>query len=96
MKTLIECPLGGKCEKNIGEDRVVCVWYVKIVGEDAQGKEHDEWGCAMAWMPILLLENAKESRQAKAATESMRNEVIKRQDFLNKMLDNARQVKAVE
>lgn len=40
------------------------------------GEEIDHWGCAVAWMPILQTENAKEVRQAAAATESFRNEMV--------------------
>lgn len=40
------------------------------------GKEIDEWICAVAAMPMLQIEVAKEVRQGAAATESFRNEVV--------------------
>jgi hypothetical protein len=39
------------------------------------GAEIDEWGCAVTWLPVLLVENAQQSRQAGAAIESFRNEM---------------------
>lgn len=97
METKIECPLGSECVTNTGKStRTVCAWRVKVVGTDAQGNEHDEWGCAIAWLPILMLENSKNIRSTAAATESMRNEVVKRQDFLNGMLRDAQRVKEIE
>lgn len=51
-----------------------CVWYTHILGRHPQtGAEVDEWGCAVLWLPILLIENAQQSRQAGAAVESLRN-----------------------
>lgn len=99
MKTIIECPLGSKCEKRIDDNTIErCAWYTKIVGTNPQtGQEVDEWACTMAWIPILLIENSRQSRSQAAATESMRNEVVKRQDFLNSFLENAQhRVRAIE
>lgn len=58
-----------------------CAWFIQIRGKHPQtGQEIDEWGCSMAWMPVLMIENAQQTRQAGAATESMRNEIVKRMD----------------
>ena len=55
-----------------------CAWFVKLAGTDPNtGKPVDEFGCAMAWMPMLLIENAQQSRQTGAAVESFRNEMVK-------------------
>lgn len=52
-----------------------CRWYVHLIGSSPQtDKPIDEWGCAIEWLPVLLIENAKETRQAAAAIESSRNE----------------------
>ena len=33
-----------------------CAWFIKLAGKDANtGKDVDEFGCAMAWMPMLLI-----------------------------------------
>jgi hypothetical protein len=55
-----------------------CAWFLKIAGKDPQSqKEIDEWGCSMAWLPILMIENSQMQRQTGAAVESFRNEMVK-------------------
>lgn len=58
-----------------------CSWFTQIRGAHPQtGQEIDEWSCAIAIMPMLQLEVAKQARSGAAATESFRNEVVKRHD----------------
>ena len=76
-----ECPLGAKCEEIKTENGKPvlyrCPWYAMVRGYDANtGKEVDEWGCAIAWMPTLMINTANETRQGAAATESFRNEMV--------------------
>lgn len=79
------CLCGGpekvKEDKN-GEPYIErCPLYVKLRGKDPQSeKEIDEWGCAIAWLPVLLVENSQEARQAAAAIESFRNEMSRQND----------------
>lgn len=55
-----------------------CNWFIQVRGTDTNtGKEVDEWGCSIAWLPHLLIENANQTRQAGAATESFRNEYVR-------------------
>lgn len=55
-----------------------CNWFIQIRGTNPNtGKEVDEWGCSVAWLPHLLIENANQTRQAGAATETFRNEFVK-------------------
>lgn len=55
-----------------------CAWFTQVRGVHPQtGQEVDEWGCAVTWLPVLLIENAQQSRQAGAAVESFRNEMVK-------------------
>ena len=55
-----------------------CVWYQHVRGMNPNTGEHvDKWDCAIAMMPMLLVENAQQTRQNGAATESMRNELVK-------------------
>lgn len=55
-----------------------CNWFIQVRGFDSNtGKEVDEYGCAVAWLPHLLIENANQTRQAGAATESFRNEMVR-------------------
>jgi hypothetical protein len=54
-----------------------CAWFTQLRGRDANtGKDVDEWACAVAWLPMLLIENAQQGRSAAAAVESMRNENV--------------------
>jgi len=55
-----------------------CNWFIQIRGINPNtGKDVDEWGCAMGWLPVLLIENSQQTRHACAATESFRNEFVK-------------------
>ena len=55
-----------------------CAWFIQLRGTNPNtGKDVDEWGCAIAWQPILAIEGAQQMRQTGAAIESFRNEVVK-------------------
>ena len=52
-----------------------CRWYIQLLGKNPQtGDPVPEWGCAVEFIPILLIENAGQVRQHAAAVESARNE----------------------
>lgn len=52
-----------------------CRWYIQLIGKHPQKDAPvEEWGCAMEFLPILLIENAQQTRQHAAAVESARNE----------------------
>jgi len=54
-----------------------CRWYIQLQGTHPQdGRAISEWGCAVEWLPILMIEQAKEIRQGAAAVESLRNENV--------------------
>lgn len=54
-----------------------CAWFSQLRGTNPNtGKEVDEWGCAVAWLPVLLVENSQQQRQTGAAVESFRNEMV--------------------
>jgi len=70
------CPL-------IKEDCIMhkCAWFTSVRGVDTNtGKEVDEFGCAVAWLPVLMINTANESRKTCAATESFRNEMVKQNE----------------
>lgn len=73
----MSCPLGHKCVTESEGEIKHCNWHVKLRGTDAQGNEIDEWGCAIAWLPILQLEHSNFERQTGAAVESLRNNIVK-------------------
>lgn len=54
-----------------------CSWFTKVVGTNINsGKEIDEYGCAIAWMPILMIENSNQQRHTSAAVDSLRNHSV--------------------
>ena len=64
-----------------------CAWFIQVRGTNPNtGKEVDEWACAMAWMPILLIENSQQQRQTSAAVESFRNEMVKSNQVTQQIL----------
>lgn len=93
---IADCPLGAKCEEVKTEDGKPvlyrCPWYVQIRGVDVNsGQQTDNWGCAIAWMPALMINTANESRKGVAATESFRNEMMKQGTQAQRVLVAARQ-----
>lgn len=74
IESKANCPLDGfnPCRQ------LECAWFMKIAGSHPNtGKEIEEWGCSMAWLPIMVLENSQMQRQTGAAVESFRNEMVK-------------------
>ena len=68
------CPLH---RKDVSKVCHRCPWFVKLMGKNPQSEEMIEnWSCAIATLPILLVENAQQSRQAGAAIESFRNNMV--------------------
>lgn len=64
-----------------------CAWFMKIRGKDPQtNNEIEEWGCSMAWLPVLMIENSQQQRQTGAAVESFRNEMVRANEMSNKVL----------
>jgi len=91
METRFICPLGAKCEE--ARDGAIhrCAWYTKVVGKDPQSESSfDEWRCAMAWLPILLVNVAATNQGQTQAICSFRDETIGRQDVLNTILGACR------
>ena len=77
IQTELTCPLGSKCEEVRDGKIMRCAWFVKMAGQNPQtGDQIDEQGCAMHWLPVLLVENARTSRGTAAAVESFRNEMV--------------------
>lgn len=73
----LTCPLRGKAMSKCCH---LCPWWTQIRGANPQGGEVDRWDCAMAFLPMLMIEQAKQARGTQAATENMRNEIVKRMD----------------
>lgn len=64
-----------------------CAWFLKIRGQNPNtGEDVDDWGCSMAWLPLLTIENSQQQRQTGAAVESFRNEMVKANDVSQQVL----------
>lgn len=87
IETVLTCPLGSTC-KEIKNNKIhKCVWLIQLAGNNPQtGELIDEEGCAIAWTPILLVENARVNRGQTAALESFRNEVVEKTAQTNNIL----------
>lgn len=80
------CPLDGfnPCRQ------LECAWFMKIAGVNPNtGKDVEEWGCSMAWLPIMMIENSQQQRQTGAAVESFRNEMVKANEVSQRVLLSA-------
>ena len=83
LEAKANCPLDGfnPCRQ------LDCAWFMKIRGNNPNtGEEIDDYGCAMAWMPVLMIENSQQQRQTGAAVESFRNEMVKANDVSQQVL----------
>lgn len=83
LKVKDNCPLNGfePCKQ------LECAWFVQMRGTDPNsGKEVDEYSCGIAWLPMLLVENAAQSRSTGSAVESFRNEMVKANESSQNLL----------
>lgn len=74
MEIKITCPLGHDCET--ATDNVVhrCAWYTEVKGEHPQtGEAINQSKCAMTWLPMMMVEQARQQRSTAAVLESTRN-----------------------
>jgi hypothetical protein len=54
-----------------------CPWWLSIRGTNKNtGEEIDRWGCAIGYLPMLLIETAQMQNRTGAAVESFRNELV--------------------
>lgn len=69
-----------------------CAWFTQLRGSNTNtGEDVDEWGCAIAWMPMLMIENSQQQRHTGAAVESFRNEMVKANELsTNVLLETAK------
>ena len=77
------CPLDGfkPCRQ------LECAWFMKIRGNNPNtGDEIDDYGCSMAWLPVLMIENSQQQRSTGAAVESFRNEMVKANEVSQQVL----------
>ncbi len=83
LEAKANCPLDGfkPCRQ------LECAWFMKVRGNNPNtGEEIDDYGCAIAWMPVLMIENSQQQRQTGAAVESFRNEMVKANEVSQQVL----------
>ena len=72
------CPL---IQKKCKEHK--CKFYIQVMGKNSNtGQDVNEFDCAIAWLPVLLIEGSQQTRQAGAAIESFRNEMVQIQQAI--------------
>lgn len=77
------CPLDGfnPCRQ------MECAWFMKIAGNNPNtGEPIEDWGCAITWLPVMMIENSQMQRQTGAAVESFRNEMVKANEVGQRVL----------
>jgi hypothetical protein len=57
------------------------------------GNQIDDYQCAIAWMPMLLIENSGQQRQTGAAVESFRNEMVKANEATTQLMLSQTKIK---
>lgn len=87
LKPGIFCPL-------LKEDCIqfTCAFWTHLRGKHPQtSQDIDEYDCAVRWLPVMVIEVAQQTRQAGAAIESFRNQVVTQQrviDPVGSLLDS--------
>lgn len=70
------CP---QFQKELRECCHKCAWYILVRGTNPNdGKDVDAWDCAMAFVPLLLIENSQQQRHTAGEINAFRNEVDER------------------
>ena len=84
------CPLMSDRKEQLECIESKCAFWTQVRGTHPQsGEEVDKHGCAIAWMPVLLIENAQQSRQTGAAVESFRNKMVGMQEHSLRLMREA-------
>jgi len=62
---------------------IECEWFTHLMGRNPNtGLDQDEWGCAISWLPVLLVETTMVTNQASAEISKLRSVVEKPNLFL--------------
>jgi hypothetical protein len=70
-----------------------CMMYTHVTMTDPQtGLSKDEYTCCIPLSVMMHIESARQTKGVQASVESMRNEVVKRQDELNSAVLEKRNV----
>lgn len=68
-----DCPLWkAPCKKE------KCRWFTHVIGTNPNtGETINKQGCAIEFLPMLLVENAQQSRQTGASVDRLNNDVLR-------------------
>lgn len=90
----LKCPLW---QKDVSTVCHTCPWWTQLRGKNPQSTEEiDKWGCAIGFLPLLLIEGAQQTRQAGAAIESFRNETVKNNQEFTRAITTAAERRAID
>lgn len=84
------CPLGHRCEVAAHQHIQRCAWFVKLEGTHPQtGKPIDKWDCAIAWQPILAIEQSAQIRGVACSVQAAGNRSVEQQQEALKILGSS-------
>lgn len=81
------CPLvRGECVRH------KCAFFTKVIGLDPQGGPPiDRFGCAVAWLPVLMIENSQQQRQTASEVSKVANQIHRqRSEFVGALPEEAK------
>ena len=74
-----------------------CKFYTQLMGKNPNtGQDVNDFDCAIAWLPMLLIEGSQQTRQAGAAIESFRNEMVQIQQAVGHPISDIEQIEDQE
>ena len=79
----------GNCPLNNFEPckELECAWFMRVAGMNTRtGENMDQWGCAVPWIPILLVENTQQQKGTSSAVEAFRNEMLRANEMNHKLM----------
>ena len=67
-----------------------CGWFMEVHGTNPNtGEQIKDWGCAVTWIPMMLIDNSKQQHSTASAVESFRNEMVKSNEIGQQILISA-------
>lgn len=91
MKTPVnkqyDCPDTGFTQKCGDGRKGKCPHWIHVQGAHPQsGETVDMWDCSHRWLPILVIDLIRRTNSQGAAVESLRNELVKREDMATQIM----------
>jgi hypothetical protein len=54
-----------------------CNWFMRVQGVNPNtGDQVDEWACAIAWIPMLLIENSRQQMNTTQVFDKFKNDLV--------------------